>query len=76
MKRTGRTTPSRRAAALRSVADRLGVTANQVVYAWQRSEAIVPVLGVSSLAQLDEAVAADDVVLDDAALTTLAVARA
>lgn len=62
-------------AALHAVASRLDVTANQVVYAWQRSEGIVPVLGVSRLAQLDEAIGAHDVVLDDAARSELAAAR-
>jgi aryl-alcohol dehydrogenase-like predicted oxidoreductase len=52
----------RRFAVLREVAAELGATPNQVVLAWQMGAAlpIVPVVGVSSVAQLDEALAAVD----------------
>ncbi|MBB5828523.1 aldo/keto reductase [Micromonospora carbonacea] len=52
----------RRLQALREVADELGVTVNQVVLSWLTGgdPAIVPIVGVSSVAQLDEALAAVD----------------
>jgi len=55
-----------RLAALRSVADDLGATPNQVVLSWLMggAPAILPIVGVSSVAQLDEAMAARDIVLD------------
>ena len=62
-----------RLAALRSVADETGATVNQVVLAWlmQRDRPIVPIVGATSLAQVDEAMAARDVVLDDETLARL-----
>lgn len=47
-----------RLAALRSVAGELGVTVNQVVLAWLTggTPSVLPVVGVSSVAQLDEVV--------------------
>ncbi|MFD0200319.1 MULTISPECIES: aldo/keto reductase [Saccharothrix] len=47
----------RRLATLREQAERLGITANQLVLAWMAGDEtpVVPVLGVSSVAQLDEA---------------------
>jgi aryl-alcohol dehydrogenase-like predicted oxidoreductase len=50
---------TRRLAALDSVAAELGVTRNQVVLAWLigGSPSITPLVGVSSVAQLDEALA-------------------
>ena len=55
-----------RLAALREVAAELGATPNQVVLAWlmRGDPPIVPVLGVSSVAQLDECLDAVDVPLD------------
>ncbi|MCK7625182.1 aldo/keto reductase [Streptomyces sp. RS10V-4] len=51
---------------LAEVAAECGATANQVVLAWMMGGEVpvVPVLGVSSVAQLDECLAALDVVLD------------
>ncbi|MFY1632992.1 aldo/keto reductase [Solwaraspora sp. WMMB335] len=67
----------RRRGALARVASELGVTANQVVLAWliEHDPPIVPIVGVSSVAQLDEAIGAVDLqlpaelrkVLDEAA---------
>ncbi|WP_204057677.1 aldo/keto reductase [Microbispora corallina] len=48
---------TRRLAVLREVADELGATPNQVVLAWLRAQDVVPIVGVSSLAQLDELLA-------------------
>jgi aryl-alcohol dehydrogenase-like predicted oxidoreductase len=61
--------------ALRSVAARHGVNANQVVLGWLLDQGIVPVLGVSSLAQLDEAFDAPALTFDDDDRETLAAAR-
>lgn len=57
----------RRLAVLREVAAELGATPNQVVLAWQMGGAlpVVPVVGVSSVAQLDEALAAVDLDLGE-----------
>jgi len=57
---------TRRLQALAAVADELGVTRNQVVLAWLlgHTPAVHPILGVSSVAQLSEAMAARDLVLD------------
>ncbi|MPY63213.1 aldo/keto reductase [Streptomyces spongiae] len=67
----------RRLQALAKVADELGVTPIQVVLAWLTGgePAVVPIIGVSSVAQLDECLAAADLelpgelrqVLDEAA---------
>jgi aryl-alcohol dehydrogenase-like predicted oxidoreductase len=56
---------TRRLAALAEVAGELGATRNQVVLAWLRTgqPAITPIVGVSTVAQLDEAMAADGIVL-------------
>ena len=62
-------------AALRTVADRHGANANQVVLQWLLDQGIIPVLGVSSLAQLDEAFAALDLSFDDDDRETLTAAR-
>ena len=53
----------RRRAAVDAVAREAGATANQVVLAWLLggSPAITPIVGVSSVAQLDEVMAARDV---------------
>lgn len=51
-----------RLAALREVAQETGASVNQVVLAWQLggSPAIIPLAGASSVAQLDENLAAVD----------------
>ncbi|MCP2166877.1 aldo/keto reductase [Goodfellowiella coeruleoviolacea] len=66
-------TTQRRLAALREVAARLNATPNQVVLAWMLASTprVVPVLGVSSVAQLDEAMDALTLDLDQDALTRL-----
>ncbi|MEU3650750.1 aldo/keto reductase [Lentzea sp. NPDC034063] len=53
-----------RLAVLHEVAAESGATANQVVLAWLLAAGIVPVLGVSTVEQLDECLAAADVRLD------------
>ncbi|GIF13909.1 oxidoreductase [Actinoplanes teichomyceticus] len=57
----------RRLAALTRVADQLGVSRNQVVLAWMATgdPAVTPIVGVSTPAQLDEALQADRVTLSD-----------
>ncbi|WP_433218753.1 aldo/keto reductase [Microtetraspora malaysiensis] len=45
---------ARRLAALDGVARELGATRNQVVLAWLRAQGILPIVGASSAAQLDE----------------------
>lgn len=59
-------TPARRAV-LREVADEIGATAGQVVLAWLMGgdPPIIPVVGVSSVEQLDEVLGAADLVLDE-----------
>jgi aryl-alcohol dehydrogenase-like predicted oxidoreductase len=56
---------ARRLAVLHEVAGELGVTPNQVVLAWLMADGHVPIVGVSTMAQLDEAIGAADVRLDD-----------
>ncbi|MBN6192299.1 aldo/keto reductase [Aneurinibacillus sp. BA2021] len=55
-----------RRALLHEVAAELGATANQVALAWLLGAEVpvIPVVGVSSVAQLDEALGAADLVLD------------
>ncbi len=55
------------------MAARLNATPNQVVLAWMLASTprVVPVLGVSSVAQLDEAMDALTLDLDQDALTRL-----
>jgi len=52
--------------ALRQVAQELGATTNQVVLAWMlhQNSAVIPLFGPSSVAQLDEALAAVEINLD------------
>ena len=69
---------TRRLAALRAVADELGVRPGQVVLAWLLTPTATrpawrPIAGVSSLAQLDEALAAAELELTPAHLDALAV---
>ncbi|MFE4977652.1 aldo/keto reductase [Kitasatospora sp. NPDC056651] len=56
-----------RLTALSEVAEETGATANQVVLAWLLGHPVptVPIIGVSSVAQLDESLAALDLTLDD-----------
>jgi aryl-alcohol dehydrogenase-like predicted oxidoreductase len=58
---------TRRLAVLAQVAQEAGVTRNQVVLAWLAGghPPAVPIVGVSTPAQLDEALGADDVTLTD-----------
>src|SRR3954464_10040425 len=60
--------------AIASVAERHGVTTSQVALAWllHRDERILLIPGTSSVAHLEENLAAIDVELDDADLATLA----
>ncbi|MGH8826888.1 MAG: aldo/keto reductase, partial [Jiangellaceae bacterium] len=62
-----------RLVALQAVANRRGATANQVVLAWMlaRPEPTVPLVGVSSLGQLDEALDGVDLELTEADLEQL-----
>ncbi|MBO3746259.1 aldo/keto reductase [Streptosporangiaceae bacterium NEAU-GS5] len=48
---------TRRLAVLDQVAAEAGVTRNQVVLAWMRAQGIIPIVGVSTLAQLEEMLA-------------------
>jgi aryl-alcohol dehydrogenase-like predicted oxidoreductase len=63
----------RRLAALDRVATSTGATRNQVVLAWLMggSPAVTPIVGVSSVAQLDEVMAARGLTLDADALAVL-----
>lgn len=67
------TDTDRRLAALDRVAVSAGATRNQVVLAWLLggSPAVTPIVGVSSVAQLDEVMAARDLHLDAEALDVL-----
>ncbi|MGP3911160.1 aldo/keto reductase [Nonomuraea sp. 10N515B] len=53
-----------RLAVLQGVAKELGATPNQVVLAWLMADGIVPIVGVSTMAQLEEAIGATDLKLD------------
>ncbi|TDD26475.1 aldo/keto reductase [Nonomuraea diastatica] len=55
---------TRRLAVLHEVAKELGATPNQVVLAWLMADGIVPIVGVSTMAQLEEAIGAADLKLD------------
>jgi aryl-alcohol dehydrogenase-like predicted oxidoreductase len=63
----------RRLVALDQVTKSTGATRNQVVLAWLMggSPAVTPIVGVSSVAQLDEAMAARELTLDADALAVL-----
>ncbi|GLZ11004.1 oxidoreductase [Actinomadura sp. NBRC 104425] len=56
----------RRLAALKSVADELGATPNQVVLAWLMGgdPPMIPIVGVSAMEHLEEALGAADLALD------------
>ncbi len=62
------------AAALASIAADLGVTQGQLALAWvlARGDDVVPIPGTRRTTYLEENVAADDVVLDDAVLARIA----
>ncbi len=60
-----------RLAVLAKVAGEIGVTRSQVVYAWMMADGIIPIVGASTTAQLDEAIAASRLVLDADALSLL-----
>ena len=49
---------------IRGVAGELGATVNQVVLAWLMHHGVLPLIGVSSIAQLEEALAAVELKLD------------
>jgi aryl-alcohol dehydrogenase-like predicted oxidoreductase len=61
--------------ALDEVASETGATRNQVVLAWLLHQGICPIVGVSTLAQLDEAVDATQVTLKDEHMSRFASAR-
>ncbi len=63
----------RRLTALDRVATATGATCNQVVLAWLLggSPAVTPIVGVSSVAQIEEAMAARDLTLDAESLAVL-----
>ncbi len=61
---------------LGEVAKETGATPSQVVYAWMIGEGIVPIIGVSDIWQLDEAMDAVEVELSTAQRERLDVARA
>jgi aryl-alcohol dehydrogenase-like predicted oxidoreductase len=67
-----------RLAALHEVAAELDASANQVVLAWllRSDPPVIPIPGASSVAQLDEILAATELKLDDAQLARLAGAGA
>ncbi|GII76548.1 oxidoreductase [Sphaerisporangium rufum] len=56
---------TRRLAALREVAGELGATPNQVVLAWLAAQDIVPIVGASSVEQLEELLGAQKITLDE-----------
>ena len=63
----GRRDPHGVLAALDSVAAETGATRNQVVLAWMLGDAlsVIPLVGASSVAQLDESLAAVDLELSE-----------
>ncbi|WP_309115310.1 aldo/keto reductase [Saccharothrix sp.] len=56
---------TRRLAVLGEVASELGATVNQVVLAWLLRKGIVPLVGASSVAQLEESLGGIELELDD-----------
>ncbi|MFD1935905.1 aldo/keto reductase [Nonomuraea mangrovi] len=62
---------TRRLARLREVADELGATPNQVVLAWLTAQGLVPIVGVTTMAQLEEAIGAAGLKLDEALMARL-----
>ncbi|MGW4797358.1 aldo/keto reductase [Nonomuraea sp. NPDC004297] len=66
---------TRRLAVLNEVAGELGATPNQVVLAWLTAGGIVPIVGVSTIEQLDEAIGAAGLKLDAALRERMDAAR-
>lgn len=64
---------TRRLAVLQDVAGRLGVRPGQVVLSWllHSSPVVRPIIGVSSVEQLDEAIAAGELALDEELMAEL-----
>ncbi|MFE6286580.1 aldo/keto reductase [Streptomyces sp. NPDC057877] len=62
-------------AVLEEVAEELSATRNQVVLAWLTRQGIDPIVGVSRVEQIEEALAAREVRLDDEHLARFAAAR-
>lgn len=60
---------------LAAVAAETGATRNQVVLAWLMRQGISPLVGISRVEQLDEALGAQDLVLTDAHMAAFAAAR-
>lgn len=56
---------TRRLGVLHDVAAELGATANQVVLAWLMRQDIIPLVGATSVAQLEETLGALEIELDD-----------
>lgn len=65
----------RRLRVLAEVAEETGATPNQVVLAWLLRSGISPILGVSSLEQLDEAIDAAQLTLEDEHMSRFEAAR-
>jgi aryl-alcohol dehydrogenase-like predicted oxidoreductase len=64
---------------LTALAAELGTTPHRLVYAWllhQRRPAVIPIIGASRLAQLEEALGAADIRLTDAQMARLTTAVA
>ncbi|MCF6469116.1 aldo/keto reductase [Nonomuraea sp. MG754425] len=66
---------TRRLAVLNEIAGELGATPNQVVLAWLTAGGIVPIVGVSTVEQLDEAIGATGLKLDAALRERMDAAR-
>lgn len=62
---------TRRLAALHAVAAETGATVNQVVLAWLMARDIIPLVGATTVAQVEETLGSLEVVLDDDQLRTL-----
>ncbi|GAA2364100.1 aldo/keto reductase [Nonomuraea africana] len=62
---------TRRLAVLREVAGELGATPNQVVLAWLLAQDMVPIVGVTTMAQLEEAIGAAGIKLDETLMARL-----
>ncbi|MGW4113315.1 aldo/keto reductase [Actinosynnema sp. NPDC004786] len=62
---------TRRLAALHAVAAEVGATVNQVVLAWLMAQDIIPLVGATTVAQVEETLGSLEVVLDDDHLRTL-----
>jgi aryl-alcohol dehydrogenase-like predicted oxidoreductase len=60
---------------LAEIATQVGATRNQVVLAWLLRQGISPLVGISRVEHLDEAIDAQDLVLTDAHMAAFAAAR-